>query len=139
MEVIEKIFSLVGVKYKNDKEFAKAIKVDPSRVSEWRKGKSKSYMKRLDVIAKALDVTVGELHGETSSDKVALQDVSAMRLDPNKTMLLIEPKPDGTLLTTPIVQELSARDARLIAWFRSLSPEKQKAILISQDAPKDVE
>ena len=30
------------------------------------------------------------------------------------------------------------KDARLLMWFRSLPPEKQKAILISQDAPEDL-
>lgn len=34
--------------------------------------------------------------------------------------------------------ELSEKDVRLIEWFRSLPPEKQKAILISQDAPKEL-
>ena len=33
---------------------------------------------------------------------------------------------------------VSAKDMRLIRWFRSLPPEKQKAILTAQDAPKDV-
>lgn len=33
---------------------------------------------------------------------------------------------------------VSAEDMRLLTWFRSLSPEKQKAILISQDAPEDL-
>ena len=30
------------------------------------------------------------------------------------------------------------KDTRLLMWFRSLPPEKQKAILISQDAPEDL-
>jgi len=30
------------------------------------------------------------------------------------------------------------KDLRFLTWFRSLSPEKQKAILISQDAPEDL-
>ena len=34
--------------------------------------------------------------------------------------------------------EVSEKDVRLLNWFRSLPVEKQKAILISQDAPKDV-
>ena len=32
----------------------------------------------------------------------------------------------------------SQKDIRLIEWFRSLPPEKQKAILISQDGPVDL-
>lgn len=47
--------------------------------------------------------------------------------------LLGEEKP------TPVSGDgLSEKDARLIAWFRSLPPEKQRAILISQDAPEDL-
>ena len=34
--------------------------------------------------------------------------------------------------------ELSEKDLRLLAWFRSLPPEKQQAILIAQDAPEDL-
>ena len=30
------------------------------------------------------------------------------------------------------------KDRQFIRWFRSLPPEKQKAILISQDAPEDL-
>lgn len=33
--------------------------------------------------------------------------------------------------------ELSERDMRLIKWFRSLPPEKQRAILIAQDGPAE--
>ena len=33
---------------------------------------------------------------------------------------------------------LEERDIRLIKWFRSLPPEKQRAILISQDGPEDL-
>lgn len=32
---------------------------------------------------------------------------------------------------------LGEKDARLIQWFRSLPPEKQRAILIAQDGPED--
>ena len=30
------------------------------------------------------------------------------------------------------------KDLRFLTWFRSLSPEKQRAILVSQDAPEDL-
>lgn len=40
----------------------------------------------------------------------------------------------------PPIQDKGPRekDIRLIEWFRSLPPEKQKAILISQDGPEDL-
>lgn len=50
-----------------------------------------------------------------------------------------DPRPAGQKEEPPAQGgELSEKDVRLIAWFRSLPPEKQKAILISQDAPKDL-
>ena len=33
---------------------------------------------------------------------------------------------------------ISEKDLRLLEWFRSLPQEKQRAILISQDAPEDL-
>lgn len=33
---------------------------------------------------------------------------------------------------------VSDKDLRLLTWFHSLPPEKQRAILISQDAPEDL-
>ena len=35
-------------------------------------------------------------------------------------------------------ESISDKDRRFIEWFHSLSPEKQRAILISQDAPEDI-
>ena len=40
--------------------------------------------------------------------------------------------------TTDEGDGLSEKDERLLKWFRSLPPEKQKAILIAQDAPEDL-
>lgn len=70
---------------------------------------SKPSYERLSVVAKELDTTVKYLlTGEEQK----------------------ESPPQGG--------ELSEKDVRLIEWFRSLPPEKQKAILISQDAPKEL-
>ena len=33
---------------------------------------------------------------------------------------------------------ISDKDRQFLSWFRSLSPEKQRAILVSQDAPEDI-
>ena len=50
-----------------------------------------------------------------------------------------DPRPAGQKEQPPVDGgELSEKDIRLIQWFRSRPPEKQKAILISQDAPKDL-
>ena len=34
--------------------------------------------------------------------------------------------------------DISDKDKRLLSWFRALPQEKQRAILISQDAPEDL-
>ena len=137
-KILEKIFELADLKFAAQKDFAEAIHTSASIVSEWRRGKSKSYMKNLPEISEVLGVTLDELNGGTASGTTVARDVGTKELPADKTIVLIEKDAEGRLLATPVVQELSDRDARLLAWFRSLSPEKQKAILISQDAPKDI-
>ena len=53
----ERIFDLVDAKYKEQRDFAKAIGVSASVVSQWRMGITKSYTRRLPQIAEALDTT----------------------------------------------------------------------------------
>ena len=114
--LLGKIFRLIDEQYETDKEFAKAIGVPAQRVSEWRLGKSKSYQKYLFQIAGAL--------GVEASDIVTNQIAEA---GSKKTQ---ESKNES---------EISESDARLLQWFRSLDPKKQKAILAAHDAPEDVE
>jgi len=51
------MFKLVDAKYSQQQQFAADIGVHPTRVSEWRKRKSASYVKRLEIISKVLDTT----------------------------------------------------------------------------------
>lgn len=57
MDIVDRLFSLVDQKYKEQKEFAQDIGVHPTRISEWRKRKSQSYQKYLPQIAEALGTT----------------------------------------------------------------------------------
>lgn len=57
MGTAERIFDLVDAKYKEQRDFAKAIGVSASMVSQWRMGITKSYTRRLPQIAEALGTT----------------------------------------------------------------------------------
>lgn len=57
MDQIDRLFALVGERFKEQKDFADAIGVSPSKVSEWKKRKAKSYTKYLPQIAAALDTS----------------------------------------------------------------------------------
>lgn len=57
MDIVDRMFALVDDQYKEQKDFAEAIGVHPTRVSEWRKRKSQSYQKRLPQIASVLGTT----------------------------------------------------------------------------------
>ena len=57
LDIVDRMFELVDKTYAEQKDFAAAIQVHPTRVSEWRKRKSNSYQKRLPEIAKALNTT----------------------------------------------------------------------------------
>lgn len=57
MDIVDRLFSLVDQKYKEQKEFAQDLGVHPTRISEWRKRKSSSYRKYLTEIADVLNTT----------------------------------------------------------------------------------
>lgn len=54
----DRIFKLADAKFKERKEFAAAVGVSPDTVSDWFRGKSGSYSKRIDKIAAVLGTTV---------------------------------------------------------------------------------
>ena len=57
MDTVDRIFDLVNQQYKEQRDFARAIGVTPSIVSEWRRRKSASFHKRLPQIAATLGTT----------------------------------------------------------------------------------
>ena len=56
-DTVDRIFDLVDQQYKEQRDFARAIGVTPSIVSEWRRRKSASFHKRLPQIAATLGTT----------------------------------------------------------------------------------
>ena len=57
MDTVDRIFDLVDQQYKEQRDFARAIGVTPTIVSEWRRRKSASFHKRLPQIAATLGTT----------------------------------------------------------------------------------
>ena len=57
MDAVDRLFALVDEKYREQKDFAAEIGVSPSKVSQWKKGTSKSYTKYLPQISAALGTT----------------------------------------------------------------------------------
>ena len=99
-----------------DKQIEQILELPRGVIYKWGTGKYKSYKTYLPQIASYFNVSTDYLLGNTD--------------DPAPAGQKEKPPADG--------EELSEKDIRLIQWFRSLPPEKQKAILISQDAPKDL-
>lgn len=58
MDIVDRIFELANKKYQEQRDFAHALNIAPQRVSEWRRRKSESYMKRLPQIADVLGTSV---------------------------------------------------------------------------------
>ena len=100
------------------KFIADALDRKPSIFSSWRTGKSKPSDEQLAIVAQILHTTPAYLRGETDEKEPAT------------------PKSDG-LVQEPLLK-WADKDIRLLMWFRSLPPEKQRAILISQDAPEEI-
>lgn len=70
--VAERIFALAEKQFPEQKAFAQEIDETPSKVSQWRTGITKSYMKKLPKIATALGTSVDYLlTGETNSSSAS--------------------------------------------------------------------
>lgn len=59
--VAERIFALADKQFFEQKEFAQEIGETPSKVSQWRTGITRSYIKKLPQIATVLGTTTGYL------------------------------------------------------------------------------
>lgn len=57
MDTVDRLFELADKKFKEQKEFAAAVGVTASVVSEWRRRKSASWQKHLSKIAILLDTS----------------------------------------------------------------------------------
>lgn len=89
-------------------ELYQLSKTTGSAFSQWRSGATSPTNNTLSNIANCLDTTVDYLRLGVDTKKAA----------------------------TPEGSGISDKDIKLLEWFRSLSPEKQKAILYDADAPE---
>lgn len=107
MDTIDKINVILKERGMTGAELSRQIGVSTAVYSQWNKKKTKPSNKNVAKVAEVLGVPVSELTGEEQKEK------------------------------PPDTGELSEADMRVLKWFRSLPPEKQKAILIAQDGPVD--
>ena len=69
LDIVDRIFELADEQFLEQRDFAAAIGVTPSIVSEWRRRKSASYVKRLEIISQVLGTTPQYLlSGEKSEE-----------------------------------------------------------------------
>ena len=98
------------------KELAIDLGVSQPTISDWESGRKVPSAKSTLKLADYFGVSVDYLLGRDGEDEAKN-----------------EKKP------TPVSEDgQSEKDQRLVNWFRSLPEEKQKAILISQDAPEEL-
>ena len=68
----ERIFELADRKFREQKDFADAVSLPASVISNWRTNKSKSYMKYLNEIAEVLKTTPAYLLNGEEKDPAAV-------------------------------------------------------------------
>jgi transcriptional regulator with XRE-family HTH domain len=83
MSTIDKIFDLLILRGKQQKELTDFLGIDKGVSSQWKTGKSRSYLKYIDKIAEFLEVSTDELlsTGEGSSNPVYLDDETLEFID----------------------------------------------------------
>ena len=95
-------------------------------VSDWKRGKNLPSPEEAARMCAILQVMPEEILTEPKDIDLVKGLIESQRSEQTE-----KPAPlDG--------DGLSDKDKRLIAWFRSLPLEKQKALLISQDGPEEL-
>lgn len=69
MDTLTKILYLLKKNGLSEAEFARKLKMSRSNVTDWKRGRTKSYNKKLDKIAEILNVSVNDLLSD-SDDSV---------------------------------------------------------------------
>ncbi|MBC8535895.1 helix-turn-helix domain-containing protein [Feifania hominis] len=74
MEPIDRILMMLRERKVDQQDFAKAIGVRKQTVSEWKSGKTKSYLKYINQIAEYFDVSVDYLLGASKKSRPGEDD-----------------------------------------------------------------
>ena len=114
-EVSDRLYKCIMEKGYSYGELAKMTGYPKSALQRYATGETEKIP--LDRLVK-----LAEVLGVSSSYLMGWEDESG-----NIPGLVVEP-----------VEKWTEMDMRLLKWFRSLPPEKQRAILIAQDAPEDL-
>lgn len=102
----------------SQKQVADYVGVSEATLSRWESGNIANMKRsRIAALAKILEISPSLIVGDADYIEAGL---GSEKKEPVA--------PEGA--------ELCEKDKRLIEWFRSLPPGKQKAILDSQDAPE---
>ncbi|MBO5967457.1 MAG: helix-turn-helix transcriptional regulator [Clostridia bacterium] len=120
---IENIKKLCDEHNTDFKNVETALGFGNSTISRWENAKKLPPYDRVKKVADFFGVTVSELSNGAYPDPSVSEDKKTPATESDG--LVVEP-----------YEKWLERDLRLLMWFRSLPPEKQKAILISQDAPE---
>lgn len=129
MDAVERIFSLVDARYREQQDFAAKIGVTASVASQWRNRKSASYVKCIDRIAEALDTSVEYLLSG-KEPAAAMRDPLA-GLDPDKDYVMVYKDPSGQLAATPMApkrDELPADALEVARAYMTRSDEVKNVV-----------
>lgn len=108
MDTVDRIFELADAKFREQRDFAKALGMTASIVSEWRRRKSASYQKHLPKIADALGTSVQYLLTGDRPDPIA---VSALSPEDEALLRKIHDSPDMRALFS-LTSKASPEDIR---------------------------
>ena len=73
MNTLEKIIDLVNSRCTNDQQFLSDLNFNRTLLSDWKSGKSKSYLKHINKIAEYFNVSTDYLLGNEQKEKTPSQ------------------------------------------------------------------
>lgn len=136
--MVENIKALCRSRGITVKALEKALIYPNGTIGKWAKAAKRPPFDRVKPVADYFGLDVEQLREETESRPLFSAVLRNPKVD-EANRIVAEIAMEGIKKPAPLEGDgQDDKDRRLIEWFRSLPVEKQKAILISQDAPEDL-
>lgn len=103
MDILSRISILLSERHLKQRDLTDHLKLNHNAYTDWKKGRSQSYMKMLPKIADFLGVSVSDLIGETASQKDAEE-------------------------TEQLMSQFSVRDAQLVKAYHELDARGREIV-----------
>ena len=126
MNVLEKILDLISKNYASDAAFEVAANLPPKTVYDWKRGKSKGYLKILPKLSELFGVPVAHFYGEAINTDIKNKPVATEDDELQEYLEYLKNREDGRILFSLAKNATKEDVMRAVAIIEALKKEEER-------------